>query len=98
MIRTLRAFPNGEIQLIDYPLARQTTLTPLEFIDRISEDKLLALETATTQEAARLRAALRRVTLMPEVDLDHPATIALLNAMQAARLLTAAEVAAIRNG
>lgn len=99
MTTIIRATPDGTVQTIQQPAVRVTTLTPLEFMARIPEAKQLAIETAAgaaTPQAAQLRLFLRRMTAAIEIDLDHPDTVNGLAAMQAAGLLTAQEVAAIR--
>jgi hypothetical protein len=89
------ALPDGPITIRVEPEERQRFLTPREFLARLTMPQKLAIRMAAQSDAA-LAVWMDELVASTEVDLDHPDTVAGLDAMRAAGLLTAAHVAAIR--
>jgi hypothetical protein len=71
------------------------TVTPREFLSRLTLPEKLAIRTAA-QADAQVAVWIDELVASTEVDLDHPETVAGLEAMQVAGLLTPERVAEIR--
>jgi hypothetical protein len=76
------------------PASGPRTISPREFMDRLSPEKQDAIFAAALQSPAILK-LLVRLSAAVEVDLDFPETVLGVQAMKAAGLLTAEEAVAV---
>lgn len=98
MIRAQIAGPNEPVRLEEVPglaIGRVRYITPREFLARLTMAHKLAIRTAAQTNAA-LAVWIDELVASTEVDLDHPDTVAGLDAMARGGLLAAEDVARVR--
>lgn len=76
------------------PLSYGTRITPLAFIDRWTPEEEVAIRTAA-KTSVEVESLIARVQLATFIDLADPRTVAGINALVAANLLTAERATAI---